>query len=86
MIYPTLKILLEGGYIASDIDSSGARDRKVCSLTPRGEAAYAAAARAWARMLPWIQQCVASAGVTESELAPMTFENEGPTSQPANRI
>jgi len=67
MIYPTLKILLEGGYIACDIDSSGARDRKVCSLTPKGEAAYAAAARAWARMLPWLQQCVTSAGAPESE-------------------
>jgi DNA-binding PadR family transcriptional regulator len=86
MIYPNLKILLEGGYIACDIDSTGSRDRKVCSLTPKGEAAYAVAARAWARMLPWLRQCVSSAGVVEPEPAPMNFENEGLTSQPANRI
>ena len=86
MIYPTLKILLEGGYIACDIDSTGSRDRKVCSLTSKGEAAYAAAARAWARMLPWLQQCVASAGAPESEPAPMNFEDEGLSSQSANRI
>ncbi len=65
MIYPTLKILLGGGYIACDVDSNGTRDRKVCSLTPKGQAAYAAAARAWAKMLPWLQQCVTSAGVLE---------------------
>jgi DNA-binding PadR family transcriptional regulator len=68
MIYPTLKILLEGGYIDCDIDSSGTHDRKVCSLTPKGEAAYAAAARAWARMLPWLQQCVSNAKVLEPKL------------------
>ena len=67
MIYPTLKILLEGGYIACDVVSSGARDRKVCRLTPKGEAAYAAAARAWSRMLPWLQQCVIGAGPVEAE-------------------
>ena len=46
MIYSTLKILFQGGYIACDIDSSGVRDRKVCSLISKGEAAYAAAALA----------------------------------------
>jgi DNA-binding PadR family transcriptional regulator len=79
MIYPTLKILLEGGYISCDIDSSGTHDRKVCSLTPKGEAAYAAAARAWARMLPWLQQCVSNAKVLELEL----MNDEQLTSRPA---
>ena len=78
-IYPTLKSLLEGGYIACDVDSSGARDRKVCSLTPKGEAAYAAAARAWARMLPWLQECVSNAKVLEPEL----MNDEKLTSGPA---
>ncbi|MDA1258022.1 MAG: PadR family transcriptional regulator [Chloroflexi bacterium] len=70
MIYPTLKTLLEGRYIACNVESGGTRDRKVCSLTPKGEAAYNAAARAWARMLPWLKECVARAGDAEPELTP----------------
>ncbi|MDP6821833.1 MAG: PadR family transcriptional regulator [Dehalococcoidia bacterium] len=82
MIYPTLKILLEGGYIASDVVSDGTRQRKVCSLTPKGEAAYAAAARAWAKMLPWLQQCVAGAG----EIAPELMIDQKLTDQPVIRV
>lgn len=82
MIYPTLKILLEGGYIACDVESSGTRERKVCSLTPKGEAAYAAAARAWSRMLPWLQQCVNSAGSVGPELR----KDEKLTDQSGNRV
>ena len=90
MIYPTLKILLEGGYIACDVETGGTRDRKVCSLTPKGEAAYRAAARAWSRMLPWLQQCVAGADGGEPEPAPDNMpglmKDEKLTRQTGNRI
>ena len=90
MIYPTLKILLAGGYIACDVESGGTRDRKVCRLTPKGEAAYSAAARAWSRMLPWLQQCVAGADGGEPEPAPDNMpglmKDEKLTRQTGNRI
>ena len=84
MIYPTLKTLLEGGYIACDVETGGTRDRKVCSLTPKGEEAYRAAAGAWAKMLPWLQQCVTSAGPVEPEPTPMNDEKI--TRQSGNRV
>ena len=90
MIYPTLKMLLEGGYITCDVESGGTRDRKVCSLTPKGEAAYRAAARAWSRMLPWLQQCVAGADGGEPEPAPDNMpglmKDEKLTRQTGNRL
>ncbi|MFW6194912.1 MAG: PadR family transcriptional regulator [Chloroflexota bacterium] len=61
MVYPTLKALVEGGYIACDAPDPGGRARKVCRLTERGVEAYRAGARAWGRMLPYLQQCVNAA-------------------------
>src|SRR3972149_1838841 len=47
MIYPMIRDLLDGGYVECDVESTGGRERKVCSLTERGVAAYRAAASAW---------------------------------------
>ncbi len=58
MIYPTIKELLEGGYIECVPEVSGGRQRKVCHLTPRGVDAYLTAARVWAGVLPYLQASV----------------------------
>lgn len=58
MIYPTLKLLVDGGYVATEVESIGARTRNVCRLTAKGEEAFNAAARAWAVMLPHLQKAV----------------------------
>lgn len=58
MVYPAIKELLEDGYIECEAEAGGKRPRKVCRLTPKGRAAYAAAARAWSSLLPGIQQAV----------------------------
>jgi len=44
MIYPALHDLLEGGYVECLVETQGARQRKVCRLTEKGEEAYRAAA------------------------------------------
>lgn len=64
MIYPTLKELETNGYIDCKIESDGARKRKVCALTDKGETAFRAAAQAWAQALPQIESAVHAAGVT----------------------
>ena len=58
MIYPALKDLLEGGYVECIIESQGARQRKVCRLTGRGEEAYRSAAGAWREVLPALGEAV----------------------------
>ncbi|MBI4312700.1 MAG: PadR family transcriptional regulator [Chloroflexi bacterium] len=61
MIYPALRELVEGGYIHCQTERTGLRERKVCTLTPRGYQAFQAAARSWARMLPAISMAVEQA-------------------------
>jgi DNA-binding PadR family transcriptional regulator len=61
MIYPALHDLLEGGYVNCLVEAQGARQRKVCRLTEKGEAAYRAAAGAWQRIIPAVQQAAAAA-------------------------
>ncbi|MBM3957789.1 MAG: PadR family transcriptional regulator [Gemmatimonadetes bacterium] len=58
MIYPALKELQEGGYIACEVEPAGGRTRKVCSLTPKGERAYRAASKAWLNFLPHLVGCI----------------------------
>ena len=65
MIYPTIKELESGGYLECTAEVSSGRKRNVCHLTPKGESAYRAAARVWAEMLPYLQQSVEDAGVTD---------------------
>lgn len=63
MIYPAIRELEEGGYIVCQVESQGARQRRVCTLTDRGQRAYQAAARAWAAVLPFLKAS-AEAGLT----------------------
>ena len=52
MIYPALKELEQGGYLACEVEPVNGRQRKMCRLTARGERAYTAAAKAWLNFLP----------------------------------
>ena len=64
MIYPTIRELTVGGYIACHTESQGGRQRNVCTLTDRGREAYRAAAEVWKAMLPSLRQAV-EAGLNE---------------------
>ena len=61
MIYPALHDLLEGGYVECLVEAQGARQRKVCRLTEKGQEAYRAAAAAWQSIIPALHQAVAVA-------------------------
>jgi len=61
MIYPALRDLLEGGYVECIVEARGARQRKVCCLTEKGQEAYRAAATAWQSIIPALRQAVAVA-------------------------
>ena len=58
MIYPAIKELVEQGYVETRTETQGARERKVCMLTPRGVDAFKAAAAAWGSVLPHIKSAV----------------------------
>jgi DNA-binding PadR family transcriptional regulator len=55
-IYPILKELLKGKYAQVRLDTEGGRERKVYELTPKGEAAYQVAIRAWQEVLPILEK------------------------------
>ena len=61
MIYPTIKELMQGGYIQCTREVKGGRQRKVCRLTPRGVEAHRTAAGVWASVLPYLQASVEQA-------------------------
>jgi PadR family transcriptional regulator len=60
-IYPTLRELLEGGYVTCESDSTGGRQRNVCTLTESGRQVLATAAASWARVMPHLQQVIEDA-------------------------
>ena len=62
MIYPTIKELVEGGYLECTPEVIDGRQRKVCHLTAKGREAHRSAARAWAGVLPYLQSSVDAAG------------------------
>ena len=61
MIYPALRELQEGGYVACEVEPVSGRQRKMCTLTARGEQAYAAAAKAWLNFLPHLVASISRA-------------------------
>ena len=67
MIYPALRELVEGGYITCEVERTGTRERKVCTLTPKGRQVYEAAATAWQRVLPSIQQAIQAALLSDQD-------------------
>lgn len=69
MIYPALRELVENGYIVCNVEHTGARERKVCALTPKGRQVYETAARAWQRILPFLQQATEAAFSPENREA-----------------
>ena len=71
MIYPTLKELVAGGYVACEPELVGGRTRKVCELTPRGREALAAAARVWGKLLPALTRTVNAAPVALLNVEPV---------------
>jgi DNA-binding PadR family transcriptional regulator len=64
MVYPMLKELEAEGYVECEVESNGARQRKVCTLTEKGVAAFRAAAQAWGQAMPQIEAAVHAAGVS----------------------
>ncbi|MFC1935219.1 PadR family transcriptional regulator [Chloroflexota bacterium] len=72
MIYPALHELMERGYVVCDVERTGARERKVCALTPKGRQVYQTAARAWQRILPFLQQATEAAFSPEKKEAPVS--------------
>ena len=62
-LYPAIRELEAGGYIACEVETHGGRRRNVCSLTTRGEAALTAGAAAWGAVLPYLETIVKGAGV-----------------------
>ena len=70
MIYPALRELLEGGYVKCIVESQGARQRKVCRLTERGQAAYRSAAEAWRQVLPALGEAVEHALAPQARQLP----------------
>jgi PadR family transcriptional regulator PadR len=62
VMYPAIRDLESEGLIACAREAVGGRERNVCTLTAKGEAALRTAAQAWARHLPAIRRVVESAG------------------------
>ena len=61
MIYSTMKELMGGGYVECRMEEHHGRQRRVCWLTPSGEASFRAAAQVWEKTLPKIRESVAQA-------------------------
>lgn len=61
MIYPTLRELVDGGYVDSTDEVVGGRQRRVCRLTEKGEEAYRAGATAWQQMLNPLREAIDAA-------------------------
>ena len=61
MIYTAIKELNEDGYVASRTELHQGRERRICWLTPMGQASYQAAARVWMKVLPRIGEAVEQA-------------------------
>ncbi|WP_406677043.1 PadR family transcriptional regulator [Moorella sp. ACPs] len=57
-IYPVLREFEEGGYVTSTIEIAGGRERKVYTLTPKGQEAFRIAVEAWREVTSYILQAV----------------------------
>lgn len=57
-IYPALEQLLNDGYLDVTQLSSGARVRKVYTLTDKGKAAYRAAAKSYGEIIPLLREAI----------------------------
>ncbi|MBI4339056.1 MAG: PadR family transcriptional regulator [Chloroflexi bacterium] len=75
MVYPALRELVEQGCIVCVVERNGARERKVCTLTPLGWQVYRTAARSWSRIFPALQAAVSAAERGE-HMAPTLASNQ----------
>lgn len=58
MIYPALRQLQEGDYVSCRRETKNGREQNICSLTEKGVAAFAVAAQAWAKAVPYILEAI----------------------------
>ena len=61
MIYPTIKELVEGGFVECVDDVIDGRKRRMCHLTQKGNDAYRTAAQVWSQVLPYLNDSVRKA-------------------------
>ena len=67
-LYPVLKEFTDAGLVNVVTQVVSGRERKVCTLTPRGEQAYQVALRAWGEVAGYILRAVKNDGApTASE-------------------
>ncbi|HBT48268.1 MAG TPA: hypothetical protein DEA73_10415 [Peptococcaceae bacterium] len=57
-IYPVLREFEEGGYVTSTIETAGGRERKVYTLTPKGQEAFRVAVEAWREVTDYIWEAI----------------------------
>ncbi|WP_338824015.1 hypothetical protein MHOCP_21570 [Moorella humiferrea] len=57
-IYPVLREFEEGGYVTSAIEIAGGRERKVYTLTPKGQEAFRVAVEAWQEVTNYILEAI----------------------------
>jgi DNA-binding PadR family transcriptional regulator len=50
LVYPTMRDLVESGYLDCRREAVEGRTKHVCRLTDKGKRAYVAAAKAWERL------------------------------------
>ena len=61
MVYSTMKELQDGGYVDCRMEIQQGRQRRVSWPTTSGEEVFRAAARAWQRMVPTVEDCIEQA-------------------------
>ena len=81
MVYTTMKELVDGGYLECRTEERKGRQRRVCWLSATGEEAFRAAARVWEKMLPKVQETVASALATAETREPESTPDATPTAK-----
>ncbi|OIQ58784.1 transcriptional regulator PadR-like family protein [Moorella thermoacetica] len=57
-IYPVLREFEEGGYVTSSLEIAAGRERKVYTLTPKGQEAFRVAVEAWKEVTGYILEAV----------------------------
>jgi DNA-binding PadR family transcriptional regulator len=81
MIYPAIHELEAAGLIACEVESSGRRNRRVCSLTDEGREALRVGVAAWSRFMPTIARVVAESGVDVAPCGAVPAACESPCAE-----
>jgi len=59
-IYPVLREFEEKGYVTSSVETVSGRDRKVYTLTAKGQRAFEVAVEAWKEVTDYVLQAAAA--------------------------